>query len=225
VQPDLENLKISKGELKHFTGIDIDDIMQPASLKTPQALVQFLLQELLLGLSLTPIIGGFLYIFILLPFTQGSIFLTLATLITTPLIIIMVRWFWLHYKTPQTLLVLLAEIDQYHTILKAIDISDQMVALGSLNSPISDRKIVIEALQLTRSDLIRALQTERILRDNQKFITTNPELLTNHLTTLQALQITHQGTEYGQFLQQAIQIGIGVQAEMRKLQNQHSREP
>lgn len=224
MQPDLQGLEISKGELKHLTGVEADEIFRPASIATAQKRVTFLLQEFLIGVSLTPLAVGFLYIFIIVPILKGSVAAAIACLILTPIVIILLRWYWRSRNSPQTLIALLEEIDRYHAVLKAIDISDQIEAAGSAEATLRDRNTVIEALQLTRSDLIRALRAERILRENKDFIATNPELFANNLTAIRALQIGNQASEYGQFLDRALQIGIGVQAEMRKLQSQHSSE-
>ncbi len=224
MQPDLQELEISKGELKHLTGVEIDEIFRPASIATAQKRLSFLLQEVLTGIILTPLAVGFLYIFIIVPLLKSSVAAAIACLILTPIAIILLRWYWRSRNSPQTLTALLDEIDRYRAVLKAIDISDQIEAAGSAEAILRDRNTVIEALQLTRSDLIRALRTERILRENKDFIATNPELFANNLTAIRALQVTNQASEYGQFLDRALQIGIGVQAEMRKLQSQHSRE-
>jgi hypothetical protein len=135
---------------------------------------------------------------------------------------VIIRWFWLKRNSPQTLLSLLDEVDRYHAVIKAIDISDQIQDAGSAETAIRDRTTALQALQLTRSDLIRALRTERIFRENKDFMATNPEIFVTNLTALSALQVSDRGSEYGQFLDRALQIGTGIQAEMRKLQSSHS---
>ncbi|MFM7884688.1 MAG: hypothetical protein ACKO8H_23710, partial [Microcystis panniformis] len=62
----------------------------------------------------------------------------------------------------------------------------------------------------------RALQTERILRENPQF---RPEQFNIDLSGLRSLQATEKATEYGRFLDEALQIGVSVQTEMRKLEN------
>lgn len=222
MEPDLQGLEISKGELKHLSGMDIEDLTRPASLKNTPALFNFLFQEILTGIALTPIVVGFLYIFIIGPTMGASVPVAIACLIIVPILIVLIRWFWLKHNTPQTLIALLDEIDQYHAVIKAIDISDHIEAAGSLETCLSDRHTVIEALKLTRSDLVRALKTERVLRDNKDFIAKNPELLVNNLTAISALRISNQASEYNLFLNQALEIGLSIQSEMRKLQSQHS---
>ncbi|PLZ28311.1 hypothetical protein CBP28_11715, partial [Fischerella thermalis WC559] len=116
---------------------------------------------------------------------------------------------------------LLIDVDRYNAVIKAIDINDQIEAAGNLGVTIKERSKVIEALQLTKADLIRALKTERILRENRKFIISNSELFMNNLATLTAMQVPEQASEHGKLLNEALQIALDVQHEMRRLQNQH----
>ncbi|WP_315788416.1 hypothetical protein [Fischerella sp. JS2] len=116
---------------------------------------------------------------------------------------------------------LLMDVDRYNAVIKAIDINDQIEAAGNLGVTIKERSKVIEALQLTKADLIRALKTERILRENRKFIISNSELFMNNLATLTAMQVPEQASEHGKLLNEALQIALDVQHEMRRLQNQH----
>jgi hypothetical protein len=102
-------------------------------------------------------------------------------------------------------------------LVAAIDINDQLAASGNVESSIHDRDKVTAALQLIREDLVRALKTERILRDNKKLLANNQELFVNNLASLQALQVSSQAGEYAQLLNQSLQIAIDVQAEIRKL--------
>lgn len=117
-----------------------------------------------------------------------------------------------------SLKIILDDVDRYNAVVKAIDINDQIEAAGNLGARIKERKRVVEALQLTRADLVRALMTERILRENKKFIVSNTELFANNLTTLIAMQVTEQATEHGRLLNEALQIALDVQYEMRRLQ-------
>jgi hypothetical protein len=222
VRPDLQGLEISKGELKHLSGVDTDDLFRPASLQNAQTRFSFFLQELFIGLAITPIAVGFLYTFIIGPLIGVSVPAAIACLVLTPVATVIIRWFWLQRNSPHTLLSLLDEVDRYHAVIKAIDISDQIQDAGSAETAIRDRTTAIEALQLTRADLIRALRTERILRENKDFLATNPEMVVTNFTALSALQVSDRASEYGQFLDRALQIGTGIQAEMRKLQSSRS---
>ncbi|MFO0140865.1 MAG: hypothetical protein ACK513_05545, partial [Aphanizomenon sp.] len=86
---------------------------------------------------------------------------------------------------------------------------------------IQEREKVLEALELTRNDLIRALKTERILRENKHFIITNSNLFTNNLAALASMQVSEEATEHGRILNEALQISLDVQEEMKRLQSKN----
>ncbi len=218
MQPDLIGLEISKGELRRLTGFDPEDVFRPSVLRDSKKRLGFLLNEMLVTLALTPIIVGFIYAFIILPTIGSSIRLGILLLILVPIPIVVGRSLWRQLTCPQALTTLLDEVDKYHDLIQAIDINDQLAASGNSQSSINDRDKVTAALQLIREDLVRALKTERILRDNKKLLANNQELFVNNLASLQALQVSSQAGEYAQLLNQSLEIALDVQAEIRKLQ-------
>ncbi|WP_298905940.1 hypothetical protein [uncultured Nostoc sp.] len=218
MQPDLIGLEISKGELRRLTGFDPEDVFRPSVLRDSKKRLGFFINEMLVTLALTPIIVGFVYAFIILPTIGSSIRLGILLLILVPIPILVGRALWRQLTCPQGLTILLDEVDKYHDLVAAIDINDQLAASGNVESSIHDRDQVTAALQLIREDLVRALKTERILRDNKKLLANNQELFVNNLASLQALQLSSQAGEYAQLLNQSLQIAIDVQAEIRKLQ-------
>ncbi|MEM1395577.1 MAG: hypothetical protein AAGG00_20270, partial [Cyanobacteria bacterium P01_H01_bin.150] len=115
---------------------------------------------------------------------------------------------------------LLHEVDRFNAVVRAIDINDKIEAAGNLDVGIKERRRVIEALQYTKADLVRALKTERILRENKKFIVNNSELLANNLAMLTQMQVTEQASEHGRLLNEALEIAMDVQQEMKRLQSQ-----
>ncbi|MBW4686469.1 MAG: hypothetical protein KME40_15530 [Komarekiella atlantica HA4396-MV6] len=218
MQPDLISLEISKGELRRLTGFDPEDVFRPSVLRDSKKRLGFLISEALVTLALTPIIVGFIYAFIILPTIGSSIRLGILLLILVPIPILVGRSLWRQLTCPEGLTILLDEVDKYHTLIEAIDVNDQLAASGHSQSSINDRGKVTAALQLIREDLVRALKTERILRDNKKLLANNQELFVNNLASLQALQVSSQAGEYAQLLNQSLQIALDVQAEIRKLQ-------
>jgi hypothetical protein len=218
VQPDLIGLEISKGELRRLTGFDPEDVFRPSVLRDSKKRLGFLINEMLVMLALTPIIVGFIYAFIILPTIGSSIKFGILLLILVPIPILVGRSLWRQLTCPEGLTILLDEVEKYHDLVAAIDINDQLAASGNVDSSIHDRDQVTAALQLIREDLVRALKTERILRDNKKLLANNQELFVNNLASLQALEVSSQAGEYAQLLNQSLQIAIDVQAEIRKLQ-------
>ncbi|MEH2294906.1 hypothetical protein [Nostoc sp.] len=217
MQPDLIGLEISKGELRRLTGFDPEDVFRPSVMRDSKKRLGFFINEMLVTLALTPIIVGSVYAFIILPTIGSSIRLGILLLILVPIPILVGRSLWRQLTCPEGLTILLDEVDKYHDLIGAIDINDQLAASGNVESSIHDRDQVTAALQLIREDLVRALKTERILRDNKKLLANNQELFVNNLASLQALQLSSQAGEYAQLLNQSLQIAIDVQAEIRKL--------
>jgi hypothetical protein len=123
---------------------------------------------------------------------------------------------WINFKSVRRLL---KEVDRYNAVIKAVDINDRLEEAGNPGMGLSDREKVIQALSLMKVDLVRALKTERILRENKTFIAKHPQMFTTNLTTLTALQLSDKASEYGRVLDQALQVAVGVQEEMRQLQN------
>lgn len=136
------------------------------------------------------------------------------------------RYIWLKKiknSVQQHLLSILKDVDKYNIIIKAIKINDELEEAGNPDLSIDNREKVMEVLNMTRADLVRALKTERILRENKDFIATNPELFANKLTSLTELQFNAQASEHGRLLNEALQIAVSAQEEMRQLQSQRSR--
>jgi hypothetical protein len=113
---------------------------------------------------------------------------------------------------------LLNDVERYNAVIKAIYINDQIEEAGNPEVGITHRERVIQALNLTKLDLVRALKTERILRENKNFILSNADLFASNLAALTAIQVTEQATEHGRLLNEALQIALDVQYEMRRLQ-------
>lgn len=112
---------------------------------------------------------------------------------------------------------ILEEVDKYNVIIKAIEIHEQLVAAGNTNLALNNKETIFATLETTRSNLITALLTERILRKNRAFIARNKELLATNLGAVQTLQQNLQAQEYSQILNEALQIAQQVQIEMKQL--------
>jgi hypothetical protein len=97
-------------------------------------------------------------------------------------------------------------------LIVAVDVNDQLAVSGELDDSLNDRDKVITVLQLLREDLVRALKSDRLLRDNKTLLANNQELSVNNLTNIQALQTSTQASEYNLILNQALQIALDVQA-------------
>jgi hypothetical protein len=110
-------------------------------------------------------------------------------------------------------------VNQHNKIIRNLDVLDQLEYVGN-PIKLSEREKVLEALKINRQNLVRALETGRILRENPKF---KPEQFNIDLSGLRALQATENATEYGRFLDEILQIGVNVQSEMIKLESNRQK--
>jgi hypothetical protein len=150
---------------------------------------------------------------------QLLILLTLHIIAVISLLVNDIKKIYFSSKN-RNLVRLFEDVTRYNSVIKAIEINDQIEAVGNPGVSLKNREQVIHALRLTREDIIRALKTERILRENESFIKLNSQLFESNLTALTALQVSDQASEHGRLLNEALQIVVDVQEEMRKLQKQ-----
>jgi hypothetical protein len=158
--------------------------------------------------------------FILLGITQLDIFgyLFLFALIFGPFIAIIVPTIQAKFKQPESLQKLVEKSNKFNTIIKAIDVNDQLVAAGNSGMSAEERTKTIDALTLTKEDLVRALKTEKILRENKDIVTLNPEFFINNVSRLSSLEADQKAGEFGKILSDALSVSREVAEEMKKLQ-------
>lgn len=220
MQPDLLGLEFSKGELRRLTGVAPDNVFRASIFQNSKKRLKFLSNEILIWFTISTIIIGLIYTFIVL-FNIGSPNKSaIALLILVPSVVAVGRWLWRKKTFPKRIKTLLDDVDKYHAVIQLIDSNDSLNAETELN--LNNRRLLIEALQLTREDLVKALKAERSLRNNNSSIA--PELFNNNLQELTAIQASNQASEYGQILNEVLQINISIQQEMRKLQGKRSNK-
>lgn len=235
---DLQGLEINQKELQYLTNLPVNDELL-IIIKPLLKLGKLYINKIKGSEGATVVFIGFsTFVFSYLLFDIIiKIFVTWITIPSWLLLIILVFWvsgltqtvlylIWksrsklVKLKMTNSLQILLNDVDRYNTVIRAIDINDQIEEAGNPEVIIKERERVIEALKLTKADLVRALKTEKILRENKSFILSNTELFVNNLATLTAMQVTEQATEHGRLLNEALQIALDVQHEMKKLQSQ-----
>ena len=214
MRADIQGLEITVGELKRLSGAGPDRVYRPASA------TKFAREALkTVGLIVLVLISCWLLVAI---FPRAYLFWFALHLATIAGLIFEDAWkIWCSSQNKH-LINLFDDVDRYNGIIKAIEINDKIEDAGNAEVKVGDRPKVIQALQLIRNDLVRALKTERILRENKKFVATNSELFANNLRTLNSLQISDRTSEQGRLLNEALQLAIGVQAEMKKLQDRNA---
>ncbi|MFN6466289.1 MAG: hypothetical protein RMZ41_031355 [Nostoc sp. DedVER02] len=238
MRDDLQGLEISQDELQKLTNLPVNYQLLIIT-NTLQNLVKIYIQKIKSSEGATVVFIGFAtFVFGYLLFDIFlKIFISWITIPSWILLIILSLWIggltqtilylvWrsrsklVKLNMTNSLRILLSDVERYNTVIRAIDINDQIEEAGNPEVLIKERESVIAALKLTKADLVRALKTERILRENKNFILSNTELFVNNLATLTAMQVNEQATEHGRLLNEALQIALDVQDEMKRLQTQ-----
>ncbi len=224
MKPNLQALRITQAELDQLTGLDISavfmgGIIRPSVWRSRRRIVSLLVTEcLMLGTMFIVCLGlGLVLMRQRAGFDQlGELLLGVAGAIALGA----VAWHlyqWHRAKIFITLARLLDECDRHNDIIQALHIMDELEAVQAADAGLCDRTEVLAALQATRDSLISALRTETILRRHRVLMQRQQELFTTievSLATLQTLHSNHQASEYRQFLQEALNIGLAVQQEM-----------
>ncbi|MEH2451098.1 hypothetical protein [Nostoc sp.] len=238
MRDDLQGLEISQDELQKLTSLPVND--QLLIITNPlQKLAKLYIQKIkssegatVIFIGFATFVFGYLFFDIII-----KLFLSWITIPSWIVLIILGLWvsgltqtiLYLIWKSKSkvvklnmtnSLQILLNDVERYNSVIRAIDINDQIEEAGNPEVLIKERENVLAALKLTKADLVRALKTERILRENKSFILSNTELFVNNLATLTAMQVNEQATEHGRLLNEALQIALDVQHEMKRLQTQ-----
>jgi hypothetical protein len=238
VRDDLQGLEISQKQLQKLTNLPVKDELR-IIVNPIKRLGQIFIEKIKGSEGATVVFIGF-SIFVFSYLVLDVMLKVFATWITIPswiLLIILslvgggitqtILYFWwkkqikfLRKNITPSLEILLNDVERYNSVIRAIDINDQIEEAGNPGVTLKEREKVLDALKLTKNDLIRALKTERILRENKNFIIKNTDLFANNLPTLSAMQVSEQATEHGRLLNEALEIALDVQLEMRRLQSQ-----
>jgi uncharacterized membrane protein YccC len=237
MRSDLAALKISDRELERLTGCDVGDIFiggvfggtyRISALQNPKKLIALGLTEavvfllivvftLPLSLFLTSGANGIADASSILRFLFVAFGIAIALLLAWNLYM---KWQGKHLRS---LMRLLDEVDRYEEMLSAIAVLDRLETANiarNLNSALQNRAEILEAIHLTRDNLIAGLTTEKILRENRGLLARQQDLLASietNLSLVRSLEVKHQADEYGQFLNEALQIGISVHQEVQRL--------
>ncbi len=237
MRDDLKSLRITYKELQDLTNLPVDNQL-PIITNSLYQLGKLLLVKVRGSEGATAVfISSSVLIFTYLLFdwlvqelvdwiTLPSWILLILTLVWLGSVSQGVLYLWWKYKThflkknmTSSLKVLLNDVSRYNSVIYAININDQIEAAGNPAVGIQNRDKVIRSLKFTKLDLIRALKTERILRENKAFILTNSDLFTHDLSSLSTIEVSKKAAEHDRLLNEALQIAMDVKQEMKKLQD------
>lgn len=231
MQSDLEDLRIASKELDQLTGLDISETFmgrayRPSLFRSPRRLFSFLVTELLtLGLILIFCLPAGLVIArntgVLSEDPRSTVqFLLIALSVSIAIFGLWNGYMWQQGKPLKTLAHLLDEVDKHNEIIEAVHVLDELGTVNPATVELIDRQEVLRALHATRESLTYALMTEKILRKHKRFIARRQDLfaqIETNLATLQTLQVNNEANEYGQLLNDALQIALSVRQEVDRL--------
>jgi hypothetical protein len=222
---DLETLRITKTELETLTELDIGQVfmggvVRPSALRSTRRLLSFLVTEgtLLVVIFITCL--GMMLLVVRSGWAFDDNLTTLLLVVAGLTGAIVIAWHsyqWSRYKTLKPLARLLDEVDRHNDIIQAVQVMDELGTVPIANLGLPNRGEVITALGATRDSLVSALMTDKILRRHRALIQRRQALFSTietNLATLHTLQINNQASEYQQFLQEALEIGLAVQREV-----------
>lgn len=173
--------------------------------------------------------SGIYSLYVLMSATVGMIFLCLILAIMSGILAFLItKWIdqqWKQSKKlaikngiPKVVMRLFSEVDKCNKVIRDIDIFDQLQDAGN-PIKLESRESAIAALRMTRNDIVRALKTERILREHPDFY---PDRFDIDLNAFESIQMQDQAKEYGRIFDTTLQIAIDVQKTMSELQTTNS---
>ncbi len=233
MKQELDNLNITNQTLEKLTGFEINNIFvggvigggyRPSIFQKPKRLLSFWITEILVSVLifvLTLPIGLLFNRNLTNGVNEPSgiwQFLSVTLGITLIAIVSWNLYMWFRVKQLRILMHLLDEVDKYNEVVQAVDILDRLEAVGNSQVNLINRDEVLEALRVTKNTLIAGLMTEKILRESRISLTRRHELfanIENNLATLRTLEVKERASEYGQLLNEALQIGLSVHREVQ----------
>ncbi|NJP09355.1 MAG: hypothetical protein HC866_07610 [Leptolyngbyaceae cyanobacterium RU_5_1] len=213
MKPDLQGLEITKGELRRLIGFAPRHILAPFWSRVGWWSLWYF------AVDYTAIAALRLVLYFFTPLVLTGQMHLLISIILGIGTAIFQRWHWLQENASPPLRNLLNDVKQFNSVVKAIYINDQLEDAGNASVAISDREKVLQALRLAREDLVRALKTERILRENKTFMSNRSALFASNVAALSAMQVSDRASEHGRLLNEALQIAVSTQEEMQHLQD------
>jgi hypothetical protein len=115
---------------------------------------------------------------------------------------------------------LFEEVERFNKLVRAIHVSDEIDAAGVEGAKIHDRETLLKSMAIARTDLLRALKIERVMRENADVASPDFQLFNVDLTQIAAMQIEDAASQHGRLMNEAFEIAQSVQVEVRKLQVQ-----
>ncbi len=227
-----DNLRLTEADVDDLTGLDIGELAMGHATRLSLFKQPSLTMAWSLALLLTLGVALVLCIPVTLVLARGftgnaetAIMLHYLPVGVIAAISITVAWHgYALYQGRQlkTLDRLLLEVAHYNEMLTAVEVYYELATAQGKAEARTPEPVatMLEALYLTRENLVNGLTTERILRKHQRFMAQRQALfnrMEQNLSALQAMQVVDAASEYGVLLSDALEIGVQVQREMQSL--------
>lgn len=157
--------------------------------------------------------------------TQVNQLLLLLLAICLGLMLLINIYLWQQSQKHKSLAILVEKAEQYNNLIQSIKLAKNLESINPLNNLETweiQHQDLIEALTVIKDSLKQGFIVERIIRKHQKMINNGNELMNNienNLTALMTFELSQSNTNYQELFQDAIQIGITVHKEVKKLSN------
>ena len=232
-----DELKITQSELDNLWELDLFsslaiDLSRVLILHKRQELKSLLITEIsILFLSLVLFFPLNLIIFRHLGFVANNLngfigILAVSIISSAALLLLSNYYLWLRAKKLKSLTIILDKINQYNQLINNLQIITQINHLNYTDFSNSKNELEISseiktALGFTKVSLIKSIEIEKIINFNQQIPSDRYQLFANledNLIQFLSLPNNHDHSEYQQLLIEAIQIGLSVHQEVRKIQ-------
>jgi hypothetical protein len=224
---DFATLEITPRELEKITGKDVSEGFVGGILGgvyRPSSIRQFSGRLGLIAIEL--IVAGLVFVFslpiglsLIRKSTAGGLRVFIIALIITTIVMAIWNLFMQsQLKTLKRLMLLLDEVDHFNRMIQTLTLLDQFG-----EDAIGERQALFIALSLTRENLVMAMTTEKLLRENQRLLDQQASFLSHletNLVTLKTIEMDHQAQEYRRVLNEALTINLAVQQQMSELPHQ-----
>ncbi len=211
---ELQGLEITKGELKHLSGLRMDQVYRPATWqKFVQEGCKTLITSILIVIS---------YGILAAVIEQHHPLLILIHLIAALIVIIDDCCKIIISLRNPNLIQLFEDVDRYNAIVQTVRLHDELEQAGNSHLKINQREDVITALKIIRGDLVRGLKTDKIIRTNHQLISEHQELLETDFHSLTHLKNRDRNTQESRLLHHSLQLATEVQQQLKQLQQKHS---
>ena len=225
--PNLDSLRITNRDLDELTGLDISDLSMGWATRLsvfqhPRLRWAWLMNQ---GLVLTVALVLWLPASLVISRNLAQQTVGMAIGIGGAIATTFAYGSYGIYKGQQLKILshLLDEVDRFNEMIKAVEILEELRQADHTSQRLSleNPDTVKEALHLTRESLVCGLMSDQIMRKHQRFIARRHELFASietNLSSLQALQAKEMAGDYGQLLNEALQVGTSVHQELRNKQ-------